>query len=246
MRGIARALQIFELVATSGPIGVSDIARRVDLPKSTVQRHLLSLDEAAWIRPIGESDSTKWVATPRALTLSRRGSTEGTIAATARDFMIKLRDEIGETVYLQVPMINFQIVNIERVDSLQPVLATIELGAANHFALTAGGLAILAHLPDSVVDEALSQDIPRLTDEAVVDPQAIRDYLPQVKSQGYAVSRGQLRPGVRSIGAAVVNASGSPIAAIGVSFPRERFLEEMVPRWGAAARAAADEISNEI
>ncbi|MGW2083350.1 helix-turn-helix domain-containing protein, partial [Streptomyces sp. NPDC001939] len=117
MQGIARALQIFEHVANFGPIGVSDLSRRVGLPKSTTQRHLLALAEAGWIRSVGESDFTRWVVTPKALLLSQNGSREGAIAEVAVEFMTKLRDEIDETVVLQVPKTTFETTYIAHADS---------------------------------------------------------------------------------------------------------------------------------
>ncbi len=243
MQGIARALQIFEHVATLGPIGVSDLARRVELPKSTTQRHLLALAEAGWIRAVGESDFTRWVVTPRALMLSQNGSREGAIAAVAVEFMTKLRDEIDETVVLQVPKTAYETTYIAHVDSQQPVRTFIPVGMTGFITLTAGGLAMLAHRTPEEIEDVLSQHIPSVTSASITDPAVIRAYLPTVKELGYSVSRGQNRPGVRSVAAAVLDSAGRPVAGLGISFPESRFDESRIPEWGQQIRATAAAVS---
>jgi IclR family transcriptional regulator, acetate operon repressor len=243
LKGIARALEVFEVVAVNGPIGVSDLARRVGVPKSTVQRHLLSLEEAGWTRAVGGQDSTKWVATPKAVGLSRRAATDGTIAATAHETMLKLRDAVGETITLQVLNSKYEMVHIERVDSMQPVLTFIELGVVSPISVSAGGLAVLAHLPDYAVDQALGREIPQLTNATITDPDVVRKSLPGIRAQGYSVTLGQFRNGVRAVGAAVLNSSGYPVAGLGISIPESRFDPERVSWWGEQVHKAAQEVS---
>lgn len=245
LKGIARALEVFEIVAVNGPIGVSDVARRVGVPKSTVQRHLLALQESGWIRSVSNQDSTRWVATPKAMGLSRRAATDGTIAATAHSTMVSLRDRVGETITLQVPNSRYEMVHIERVDSLQPVLTFVELGVVSPISVTSGGLAVLANLPEASVEEALAREIPRMTPETLVDPDEVRAQLPEIREQGYAVSRGQFRAGVRGVGAAIINTSGHPVAALGISVPESRFDPSMAAWWGEQAREAAHQISEQ-
>lgn len=246
MKGIARALHIFEYVANHGPIGVSDLARRIDLPKSTVQRHLHALADADWLRAVGDHDTTKWTVTARALILSHRGSQEGAVASVARNYMIRLRDQVDETVTLQVLKSNYETVAIERIDSFQPVRTFSSLGAVSYISSTSGGLAVLAIMPDDWVNEALSKPIPAMTPDTMTNPDEIRAYLKQVRADGYSVSRGQNRPGVRAVGAAITDASHTPVAALSISFPENRFDEKKIPEWGELVRSTAKAISNEL
>ena len=54
MRPVLISLQILEEVASRQPIGTSELARHLDLSKTTVHRALMSLSEAGWI--ISESE----------------------------------------------------------------------------------------------------------------------------------------------------------------------------------------------
>ena len=44
------ALRVFEEVAARQPVGLSELARRLDLPKATVQRALTTLEASGWLR----------------------------------------------------------------------------------------------------------------------------------------------------------------------------------------------------
>ena len=47
---VVSAFRVLEAVSTMQPVGLSDLARQVELPKSTVQRSLLTLAEVGWLR----------------------------------------------------------------------------------------------------------------------------------------------------------------------------------------------------
>ena len=49
LQSVQKALQVFETVAKSEPIGVSEIARQLNISKSTAQRCLHTLREVGWI-----------------------------------------------------------------------------------------------------------------------------------------------------------------------------------------------------
>lgn len=73
MQSVLNALRVLEEVAARQPVGVADLARALDLPKSSAQRALRTLDTAGWIRPAG-GEVTRWVLTTKALQVGRRAT----------------------------------------------------------------------------------------------------------------------------------------------------------------------------
>lgn len=242
MRGLHRALSLLELIAEHQPIGAADLSRRASLPKSTVQRTVLALAEAGWIRQV-RGDQTRWALTSRMLVLARRAPLSGDLREAARDPMQRLRDRTDETVTLQVPDGRHRMVLIERLDSHQPVRTFERLGATSPMPVTSGGLACLACLPDPEVDLILATPVPRLTPRTVTDPGLLRRAVEQTRRDGYAVNVGQNRPGVCAVGAAVLDAQGAPVAGLGISLPESRFTPEKTAWWGGLARATAAEVA---
>jgi DNA-binding IclR family transcriptional regulator len=48
---------------------------------------------------------------------------------------------------------------------------------------------------------------------------ALRSLLVDVRRRGWAVEQGEVTPGLRSVAAAVLDASGHPVAAVAVTYP---------------------------
>ena len=68
MRSVLTALRILEEVAARQPVGVSDLSRALGLPKSSVQRGVRTLHEAAWLKPT-DTTPTRWQLSLKALTV---------------------------------------------------------------------------------------------------------------------------------------------------------------------------------
>jgi IclR family acetate operon transcriptional repressor len=245
MQGVERVLNVLEAVAYHQPIGVGDLAKIVELPKSTVQRHLWALAEAGWIRPVGE-EFTRWTLTSRALLVGQRGSSAGQLREVALEPMRGLRDATEETVTLQVPVSARDMVQIERVDSQQPVRTFVPLGQVTPMYATSGGLAYLAHLPADEIDAALEGPLPALTDRTVTEPEQVRSNLEKIRRRGYAINVGMNRDGVCAVGTAICDSDGRPVAGIGLSIPESRFSSEQVPNWAEHVLRAVALIESRI
>ncbi|MGP3533160.1 IclR family transcriptional regulator [Microbacterium sp. RD1] len=242
MHGIERSLRTLELIADLQPVGVTELAKRLGVPKSTMQRTLVALAAAEWIQedPAGY---TRWRLAPVALRIGQRVLGAGDLRTVAMEPLRLLRDESGESASLQVRDGLVQTVQIERVESLQAVRTFIDIGSVTPITMTSGGLSILAALPDVQVDEVLSAPIEQRTPDTVTDPAALRKMIAEVREKGYAVNLGQNRAGVRGVGAAVLDSRGAPVAGVGISVPEGRFDPERIPEWGAQVTTAARRIA---
>ncbi|MFI1018640.1 IclR family transcriptional regulator [Streptomyces sp. NPDC020965] len=242
MQGIQRGLRILEVVAAHQPVGVGEIARISELPKSSVQRVLRALAESGWIRAAGE-EHTRWMLTSRMLVLAGTASGERGIRETALGPMRELGELTGETVTLQVPESPFRMVLIERIDCRHPVRTVNRLGATSPITATSTGLAVLALMPDEEAERVLTQPVRQLTANTITEPRLIRAQLREVRTKGFAVNRGQNRDGVCAVGAAVVGPSGAPVGGIGLSLPDSRFDAGRVPWWAQQVRITAAAVS---
>ena len=60
MRNVLTALDVLEGVAHLQPVGLSALARALGIPKTTVQRCLVTLAEAGWVQIAPNRDGAKW------------------------------------------------------------------------------------------------------------------------------------------------------------------------------------------
>lgn len=244
MQSVERCLRAIEVIAELQPIGVGELARKLDVPKSTMQRTLQTLASVGWIKDDGGA-YTRWKLTSRALKVGRQASAdEGDLRTVAYEHMQALRDATNETITLQVRDGQSRMVQIERVDSFHAVRTFMKLGASSPITATAGGFAVLAALPDQDVEEILKSPIERLTPKTITDLNEIRREIAAVRERGFAVNLGQHREGVCAIGAAIVDSSGEPVGGIGISIPESRFDPQRINELGALVRSTASTISS--
>jgi IclR family transcriptional regulator, acetate operon repressor len=240
IQSVLNALRILEAVGSAQPVGVSQLARQVDLPKSSVQRALRTLDEASWIRPV-EGDQTRWELTPKMLTISLKAFGEYSLRDYAEGAMAELRRRTGETIHL-IALEGDSAIIIHRLDSSQAVRTFVEVGTRAPLHATSSGLAILAYLPAERVKKILSKKLPKFTGASLTDARKIQSRLPAIRERGFAVQVGEWRPEVASISAPIFSVTGNPIGAMTISIPASRFSEDKVEQYGRWAVELTSEI----
>jgi|EndMetStandDraft_5_1072996.scaffolds.fasta_scaffold331811_1 IclR family acetate operon transcriptional repressor len=237
MDSVKSVLRIIEAVATSPEIGVSDLSRQLQQPKTTVQRGLMTLHEAGWIRPTNEP-RRRWKITSKLFMLSRSAETEARLRRAALPIMQSLRDETQETTHLMVRE-ERHLVLIERVDSPLALRTVRDLGSRSPLHTSANGKAYLAHLSAREQEDYLNGKLSALTENSKTDPDLIRKDLAQIRKLGYATNVGELDLHVHAVAAPVMNQEGRPIAALSISCPSSRLPIEKMPVFGEKVIAAA-------
>ncbi|WP_345019788.1 IclR family transcriptional regulator [Streptomyces shaanxiensis] len=242
MKSVTRSLRVLEAVAQHQPVTVGELTKLFGLPKSTLQRTLVTLAEAGWLRA-NRKDTTRWEIGARVLAVRPAALQGSTLFAAAREPMVRLRDAVNETIHLSVPDALQCMVVVDRVDSDQAVRTFHTIGDTSPLHATAVGRAILAHLPKRDVEELIAAGLERFSDTTPVEPDELRAELDRIRTDGYAVNRNQYRPGVCAVAAAVLDEDGTPLAAVAVSMPEARYDGERAPEWGRLVADTAAEIS---
>jgi IclR family acetate operon transcriptional repressor len=241
LRNVLNTLRVLEEVASRQPIGVGELARVLDMPKSSVQRALLTLDTAGWIRP-ASGEVTRWVMTTRALAVGGRASGDLDLRGPALPIMEDLRRHTEETIHLTVPE-DGKMVLIERLETDKPVRTSMALGHALPLHASANGKAVLANSSPEVIRQLLADELPRYTDTTITDPDELRAELAAIRERGFAVNHGEWRSDVGSVAAAVIGGHEKPIASLSVNIPISRLTEESEAAFGAAVSEAASSLS---
>ncbi|AZM64630.1 MULTISPECIES: IclR family transcriptional regulator [unclassified Streptomyces] len=242
MKSVTRSLRVLEAVAQHQPVTVGELTKIFGLPKSTLQRTLVTLNEAGWLRA-NRKDTTRWEIGARVLAVRPAALQGSSLFAAAREPMLRLRDKVNETIHLSVPDALQCMVVVDRVDCDHPVRTFHAIGDTSPLHATATGHAILAHLPKSEVDELTAGTLERYGEETITDPVELRAELHRVRERGYAVNHNQFRPGVCAIAAPVLDEDGTPLATVAVSMPDSRFAPGRLAELGRLVTDAAAEIT---
>ncbi|MEV4689021.1 IclR family transcriptional regulator [Microbacterium sp. LWH3-1.2] len=210
-----------------GPVPARSIATALGIPRSTVYHLLAALQEHQFVVHLPED--RRWGIGIAAFELAGGYSRQEPLARLGRPVLADLVDRTGESAHLAVMHGRDVLYIVEERAPRRPALVT-DVGVRLPAHLTATGRAMLAALPREQV-RALFPDAASFADRTGRGPQRpgeLRELLRGVRERGWAVEDGEVTLGLGSVGVAVLDHVGWPIAAIAVTFPAE------------GARAAAD------
>lgn len=241
MRTVLSAFRVLEEVAFTQPAGVGELARRLRLPKTTVQRALQTLWTAGWICPDG-AETTRWVLTTRALHIGQHAVADLSVRDAALPIMRELRKETGETAHLMV-LESGRAVLIEKVETEHPIRAVITLGSAVPLHGSSNGKAMLAHRSEDEVRALLGGKLVRHTGATIVDWTEFFADLAAVRERGYATNVGEWRSDISAVASPIFDHDGDTSASLSISTPASRMPEELLGRYGALVTEAAQRVS---
>ncbi|MDJ1433823.1 IclR family transcriptional regulator [Halostagnicola sp. A-GB9-2] len=100
--------------------------------------------------------------------------------------------------------------------------------ATKHLHCTAGGKAILAHLPQSRLETILeNQGLVQFTPNTITDPDKLRSELEVIREQGFALNREEEMNGIRAVGAPVLDVDNGVVGAVSLTGPASRLKDDV-------------------
>ena len=238
---LERGLRLLSVFAKAGEaeLTVADLARQAGLPPSTAYRYIQGLREAGYLEAAG-TGAVRLGEQVRAL--ARDLQLQDPLAEFARPVMRELSRLTMETVLLVEPAGTFGIC-VERVESQEPVRLSFAKGRMEPLYAGATVRALLAFLPDDVLESVIAAGLVRYTEITIGDPEALRRNLAEVRRLGYAHSLGEMDEGVRALAVPLrPDGQGFARAALSVTGPAFRFTEDKVPQVLPLLRASAARI----
>lgn len=211
---------------------VQAMARRFGTSRSSTYRYLQMLRKRELIAEAATPGHYR--LGPRVLDLARAVSGPADLGAVAEPVMRQLALETRETVLLTRRLAH-RAVCVACVESPQAIRISFE--PARNTPLHAGSAAKihLAHLDAVELDRLLARPLEALTSRTITDPARLRRELAAIRRQGYAVSEGEVDPGVRSLSAPVLARDGAVVAGLTLAGPSFRLS-------AAAVRAVAPRV----
>jgi IclR family acetate operon transcriptional repressor len=219
VQSIERAFAVLGALG-EGPLGVTEVADRVRLPKSTVARLLASLVSEGAVEQV--PGGTDYRIGGRLVTLAAGVRPTRNLIALARPHLVELAGSIGEAAGLSIPD-GYQVHYVDQEDSPHPVGIRDWTGTRLPMHAVSSGLVILAHMPTVDAERFLTGPLERFTPGTVTDPALIRERIRRARLDGYAWTRDEIAEGISSVAAALADEDGEVIGAIHVHGPSYRF-----------------------
>jgi DNA-binding IclR family transcriptional regulator len=239
IRVVDRAVQVLDLLAAAGQgLGVTEIARRVRLGKSTTHRLLSSLVRAEMVRL--DPRTRVYHLGYRLLQWTSAWLDRMDVRTRALPHLRRLREKSQETVSLNL-LAGRERVAVVRLEASQEVRFVADLGQPLPLHVGAGGKAILAYLPDAAIDAVLAA-APVTAGKAA----GLRRTLAEVRRTGSAVSFGERIPGSGSVSAPLFNHEGRVIGSVSILSVSVRLSPDTVRTYRDLVRQAAEAVSHDL
>jgi DNA-binding IclR family transcriptional regulator len=217
---IARAAAILRaLEDEAAGLSLGQIAQRVDLARSTVQRIVAALEAEKFL--IAASPNGRVRLGPTILRLADSASTD--FVAVARPYLMQLSAELKETVDLSVVK-NDHLVFIDQVVGSQRLRTVSAVGETFPLHCTANGKAFLAGLDDAAIGRLIGTNYEARTPRTLTRIADLLRDLKMVRKTGVAVDREEHSLGVCAAGVVTRDPAGNAVA-ISVPVPAQRFFK---------------------
>lgn len=244
MKSVRTAIRVFEAVAAGQPIGLSELARRLDVPKPSVQRALDTLYAAGWLRR-DVSDPGRWFVSARFAVLADTAPAIVAAREAARPHLRELRDATGFPTGLFV-LDGDAMAYVAGLNG-PSVVRSVEMAFGPlPVHVSAAGRAILSRLPVATRREILDRSLSRYTDASLTTPSSVLGAVTRAETDGYAVVAGEYREDMTSVAAPVLDRHGMPVAAVTIFTESTPLARATTAALGAQAVACARTIGDEL
>ncbi len=215
---IARAATILRaLEDENSGLSLGQIAQRVNLARSTVQRIVSALETEKLV--IAATPNGRVRLGPTILRLA--ASVRSDFTAFARPFLERLSEELHETVDLSTVKKD-HLVFIDQVIGSQRLRTVSAVGETFPLYCTANGKAYLAQLSDGAVEALIGRAYESRTPKTLQRIDALLAELKTARRTGIAYDREEHTLGVCAVGVALHDPLGNAVA-ISVPVPTQRF-----------------------
>ncbi|MCP5024929.1 MAG: IclR family transcriptional regulator [Actinomycetia bacterium] len=220
VQSVSRAFAILQSLA-GGPAGLSEIAARTDLPKSTVARLLATLQE---LGAVGQDD-TGGEYRMGALVTELAGSVSPTrnLANLAHQSLVELVEDLEEAAGLAVLDETGQVLYLDQVDADHDIQIRDWTGEYLPFHCVSSGLVLMAGAAPALLRQATSSPLPRYTSQTVSDATEILERVDEARCSGVAWTTNELADDITSVAAPIVDPTRTVVAAVHVHGPSYRF-----------------------
>jgi len=240
---VERAIAILDLLAQGGWRTGAEVARELQVHRSTALRLLGTLERHAMVER--DQRTAKYRLGRRLPQLASVVTGELDLRHLARPVCEKLADAVGETVTLDV-LVGDSIEPIEQATASTSVVRVNWLGRRYPVHCTASGKVILAFAPDAVRERLFAEPLERWTASTLTDQAALERQLDDTRTAGVARTHEELEVGLDAIAAPVFGVQGDVVAALDVSGPSNRLRSEERPELVRLTVEAAADLSRRL
>lgn len=233
VKSVRRAIAILRCFsAEESELGVSELARRLDVHKSTISRLLSTLEEENLVNR--NPETRRYRLGMGILGLASFVVLNADLRQAARPMLRQLANQAQDTVDLAIRDRN-EVVNIEQITPSDRMVINIGwIGRRTPMHASSTGKVLLAFMNEEELGVFFQQPLSVYTEHTITDPQVLRAELAEVVDQGYATGYEILEIGLNAVAAPIQDHAGKVIATCSVAGPSYRLSRQRIEEETAA------------
>jgi len=208
-----------------GPVGVTETARRLGMPKSSAARIVAALVRRGFLRQ--EEPSGKYALSNIYYTFTSALSERNLLIPRAVPVMEKVFRALRETIHLNVAD-GLERVCVHVLESPQQLKAVMPVGQRSPLYCGGSSKALLAFSDEETVERVFARPFRKFTGDTITGKKAMREEIHRIRERGYAVSHGERVEGITSVSVPVFHPGGQLAASLTVSVPTARHTESLM------------------
>ncbi|MEM9467544.1 MAG: IclR family transcriptional regulator [Actinomycetota bacterium] len=221
MQAIDRAFTVLRALASRpGTSTLADVTREADLPKSTVLRLLIALEDQGAVQTVGG----RYAIGPGLAALSHQGAPVSALKEVARPHLVELADVLQENVSLTIADGDATLY-IDTAVAESSVMVQDWTGERLPYHASAGGLALMSTWSDATVRAHVASGLSPYTPSTVISLKGIRRKLVDARD-GAVWTQQEFSDDVNGVGALIVGPDATAVGALNAYGPDYRFPGE--------------------
>ena len=244
VRSVDRAAALLLALGESqGEAGVTELARRLGLHKSTASRLLATLQRRGLVEQ--DEESGKYRLGIVVIRLAERAERTLDLRGIAMPELERLARLSHETTGLGI-LDGDQFLTVAQADGPNLIAVGDWTGRSTPLHCVAAGKVLMAALPEREVLRMVRRGLHAFTERTITDLEPLLEDLARIRRRGYGTALGEYEGSLNAVAAPVRDARGAVIAAVDIWGPAFRLTPRRIPELAAQVREAAAAISVRI
>ncbi len=241
---LEKGLAVLELLAQSEePMGPTEIAKILDLNKSTIYRILKILNNYGYTT---QNSSGKYSCGAKIVELASYFINNLELQTVAKPFLESLHAQLNMSVHIGV-LEGTDTVYIEKLERKQTGSHYTHVGYKSPAHCSSIGKCLLSSMSFMELDEILQNwTFTKYTKNTITEPDKFKKHLKKVRQQGWSMDKEEYIIGHCCVGAPIYDYRGDVVACISVSGHSHEFSEEILPMIIEKVQETAELISRKM
>lgn len=232
-----------ELANSQQPLGVTELARRLDESKARIFRHLATMKQVGFVsqEQAGDDYQLGW----NIYRLGVAAAEQFGLLRVANRHLTQLRDITQETTALAIPASGDALV-VGSVQSEHQIALSIKQGVVISAGSSAMGRVILAFSPPAVQKRVLARPLKAHSPHSLVKPGELEMRLNAIQENWWELAVNENTYGIATLAAPVFDEKNNILAAVSIISSSMNLQNGPDPTWIKAVQDCAGAISREF